>query len=135
MTERKVRILMARFGEGFEHALPRISKAFSEAGFEVIYLDFGDPEAIAVAALQESVDHIGITTLPGTKVEQLETLMERLKDLGLGEVGVTAGGLLDQREAERMLEVGLQAFFPRHTTFDDLIRWARENIKPVNHDM
>ena len=135
MTERKVRILMARFGEGFEHALPRISKAFSEAGFEVIYLDFGDPAAIAAAALQESVDHIGITTLPGTRVEHLEILMERLKELGLGEVGVTAGGLLEEQEAERILKVGIEAFFPRQTTFDELIRWARENIQPVNHDL
>lgn len=131
MKTRKVRILMARFGAGYEHALPKLTRAFSEAGFEVIYLDLDDPQAIVTAALQESVDHIGITTLPGTRVEQFAEVLERLGQEGIADVGITAGGFLDQASIARIKELGVREYFPRETTYDELIQWARRHIQPL----
>jgi methylmalonyl-CoA mutase C-terminal domain/subunit len=128
---RKVRILMARFGSGYEQALPKLTRAFSEAGFEVIYLDLDDPEAIVTAALQESVDHIGITTLPGTRVEQFAEVFERLKKEGIEEVEITAGGFLDEDSIQRIKDLGVREFFRKEATYNDLIQWAREHIQPL----
>lgn len=131
MATRKVRILMASFGAGYEQALPKLTRAFSEAGFEVIYLDLDDPEAIVTAALQESVDHIGITALPGARVEQFADVLERLQRHGIEEVAITAGGFMDPDSVERIKELGVRQFFPRETTYDQLIQWARANIRSL----
>jgi len=74
MNQKKVRILMAKLGEGYEPAIMKLGVAFSEAGFEVIYTTIQDPKAIVTAAIQESADHIGITTLPGAQIEDFAKL-------------------------------------------------------------
>jgi methylmalonyl-CoA mutase C-terminal domain/subunit len=132
MTGRRVRILMAKFGEGHEAALMRLSGAFSEAGFEVIYTESEDPRAIVNAALQESVDHIGITTLPGATPDQFRDLLERLRENGAHSIGVTAGGYFDEAAVDELKKLGVAEFFPKGTTYEELIDWARRNIRPVD---
>lgn len=131
MSERKVRILMAKFGEGYETAVMRLAKAFSEAGFEVIYTDLQNPEAIVASAIQESVDHIGITTLPGARIDQFKRVFEQLEKEGASQIRVTAGGFLPDEEIERLKKAGVVEFFPKGTTYTELIEWAQKNIKPI----
>jgi methylmalonyl-CoA mutase C-terminal domain/subunit len=58
MAERKIRILLGRLGEGYKEALLNLAKGLGDAGFEVIYTELQDPDAIVSSAMQESVDHI-----------------------------------------------------------------------------
>ncbi|MEJ5347342.1 MAG: cobalamin-dependent protein [Desulfosoma sp.] len=131
MGQRKVRILMAKFGRGYEEALMRLAAAFSEAGFEVIYTESEDPQAIVNAALQESVDHIGITTLPGARLEQFSSVLEQLKAHGVHNIGVTAGGFFDDALVPELKNLGVAEFFPKGTTHQQLIEWARSHIRPI----
>lgn len=131
MNGRKVRILMARLGEGYHTAMHNLASAFSKAGFEVIYTDSQDPEAIVASAIQESVDHIGITTLPGADPNQFAEIIKLLKENGEDTVGVTAGGLLEEQFIPIIKQMGVLEFFPRGTTYDELIEWGRRNIKPA----
>ncbi len=132
MTDRKIRILMAKLGDGFETAMMKLASAFSEAGFEVIYTDLQEPEAIVSAALQESVDHIGITTLPGADISKFSSIFELLKKENVPDIKVTAGGFLDESEIPRIKEMGVVEFFPKGTTYAELIQWAKENIKHLD---
>jgi methylmalonyl-CoA mutase C-terminal domain/subunit len=131
MSERRVRILMARFGEGFESGVMRLARAFSEAGFEVIYTELQDPAAIVASAVQESVDHIGITTLPGADINAFDTIFELLEKEGMSGIHVTAGGFLEDRDISRLKAMGVVEFFPKGTTYDELIDWASRHIRPV----
>lgn len=131
MSERRVRILMAKFGEGFESGVMKLARAFSEAGFEVIYTELQDPAAIVASAIQESVDHIGITTLPGTDIRAFRTIFELLDREGVSNIRVTAGGFLEQVDIPRLKELGVVEFFPKGTTHDELIAWASQHIKPI----
>ena len=133
MGERKVRILMGKFGEGYETAVMKLAKAFSEAGFEVIYTDLQNPEAIVASAIQESVDHIGITTLPGASVDQFKKVFEQLAKEGATQVRVTAGGILPEEDIALVKQAGVVEFFPKGTTYAELIDWAKENIKPTEY--
>ncbi len=112
MGQRKVRILMAKFGQGYEAALMRLAAAFSEAGFEVIYTESEDPKAIVNAALQESVDHIGITTLPEARLDQFAAVLELLKAHDAQNIGVTAGGFFDDALDSGTQEIGRCGVFP-----------------------
>ncbi|MDY6909654.1 MAG: cobalamin-dependent protein [Thermodesulfobacteriota bacterium] len=133
MAERKVRILMGRFGHGYEAALMRLASAFSEAGFEVIYTESEDPEAIVSAAIQESVDHIGITTLPEARLEHFEEMFRLLRREGMEQITVTAGGFLEEDDIPRLKAMGVVEFFPKGTTHKELIQWAKEHIRPIEN--
>ena len=128
---RIVRILMAKLGDGYADAIMTLTLAFRDAGYEVIYTDIQRPEAIVTSAIQECVDHIGITTLPGANIEDLARVVELLKKGDSSHIGVTAGGYLDQGKIPKVKEMGIVEFFPIGTSVPELIQWARDNIKPT----
>jgi len=130
--EKRVRILMAKFGEGFEKSVVKLALAFRESGFEIIYTETQTPEAIVTSAIQEDVDHIGITTLPGANIDDIRKVMELLAKAGAQDIGVTAGGFLSYEDIPRLKEVGIVQFFPTGTTIQELIEWARTNIKQTH---
>ena len=132
MNEKKIRILMAKLGEGYEPAILKLVKAFSDAGFEVIYTIIQNPKAIVTAALQESADHIGITTLPGAQIEDFAKIFELLAEENISHIKLTAGGFLNDEDIPRVREMGVVEFFPRGTTFDELIEWSKRHIKPTD---
>jgi methylmalonyl-CoA mutase C-terminal domain/subunit len=129
MNLKKVRILMAKLGEGYESAIMNLGRAFSEAGFEVIYTTIQDPKAIVTAALQESADHIGITTLRGAQIEDFAKIFELLAKENLSHIQVTAGGFLNDEDIPRIKEMGVVEFFPKGTTYAELIEWSKLHIK------
>lgn len=131
MSERKVRILMARLGEGYEAATMRLARVFSETGFEVIYTNLEEPQAIVLSAIQESVDHIGITILPEANLEAMAKIFELLKAEGASHIRVTAGGFVSESDAPRLKEMGVVEFFPKGTHYEELIQWSRDHIKPT----
>lgn len=128
MGSRKVRILLAKLGEGHKEALLNLAKAFSEAGFEVIYTELQEPEAIVKSAVQEGVDHIGITTLPGADDQAFIRIHEMLKSADALHITVSAGGYMDEERIPRLRAMGVMAFFPLGTTFEELIAWGRKHV-------
>lgn len=131
MGNKMVRILLAKLGDGFDAAMLRLAMVFREAGFEVIYTDFQKPEAIVESAIQESVDHIGITTLPGANIEHFAKITELLAQKDVSNIRVTAGGFLKDEDMSRIKEMGVVEFFPQGTSFSELIQWSKEHIKPT----
>ncbi len=131
MGNKMVRILLAKLGDGFDAAMLRLAMVFREAGFEVIYTDFQKPEAIVESAIQESVDHIGITTLPGANIEHFAKITELLAQKDVSNIRVTAGGFLKDEDMPRIKEMGVVEFFPQGTSFSELIQWSKEHIKPT----
>lgn len=129
MTVRKGRVLLGRLGKGHKESQLNLAKNLGEAGFEVIYTELQDPESIVNSALQESVDHIGITTLPGADITAFEKIFKLLEKQDAGHISVTAGGYLDEEDIPKIRAMGLMAFFPRGTSFKTIIKWSLENIK------
>lgn len=129
MTVRKGRILLGKLGEGHKEAQLNLAKNLSEAGFEVIYTELQHPESIVNSALQESVDHIGITILPGADIQAFEEILRLLKEQEVAHISITAGGYLEHDDIPRIREMGVMEFFPRGTTFEEIVEWSQKNIK------
>jgi methylmalonyl-CoA mutase C-terminal domain/subunit len=129
MTGRTGRILLGKLGEGHKESQLNLAKSLGKAGFEVIYTELQEPEAIVRSALHESADHIGITTLQGADIQAFEEILQLLKAESAGYISVTAGGFLDDKDIERIKKMGVMAFFPKGTTFDEIVEWSRKNIK------
>lgn len=130
MPLRRARILLGKIGEGHKETQLNLAKRFGEAGFEVIYTDLQEPEAIVRSAIQESVDHIGITTLPGYDLRVLSGLILVLKREDARAITVAAGGFMDPEDIPKVKGMGVAAFFPKGTPFEALIDWARAHITP-----
>ena len=128
MAKRTGRILLGKLGEGHKEAQLNLAKSLGKAGFEVIYTELKAPEAIVRSALHESADHIGITTLKGADVKAFEEIIRLLKAENAGYISVTAGGILEDEDIERIKKMGVTAFFPEGTTFDEIVEWSRKNI-------
>ena len=126
MRKRRLRILIARFGEGHENAMLRLAHTCCEAGFEVVYTDLNDPRAIAACAIQEAVDHIGITTLPGTRVEDFAELFEILNREGHSHVRVTAGGFFPDEDIESIRKLGVIDFYRGGSIYEKIEKWSEE---------
>lgn len=130
MTEKIIRILLAKLGDGFDDAMLRLAMVARDAGFEVIYTDFQEPEAIVTSAIQESVDHIGITTLPGADIKQFAKITELLARENASHIKITAGGFLAEEVIPQLKKMGVTEFFPKGTTYQELIDWVKEHVKP-----
>jgi methylmalonyl-CoA mutase C-terminal domain/subunit len=86
------------------------------------------------AALQESVDHIGITTLSSSGMDRFSKIIELLKKENASNIKITAGGFLNEEDIPRLKEIGVVEFFPKGTTYEELIQWSRENIRPTEFE-
>jgi len=128
MYERKIRILLGKLGQGHKDAQLSLARSFSEAGFEVIYTELQEPGAIVRSALQESVDHIGITVLPGADTKAFEQIQKLLQQEGSSYITITAGGILNEADIASLLDMGVMKFFEQGTSFEELIAWSKKNI-------
>jgi methylmalonyl-CoA mutase, C-terminal domain len=126
MAKRKLRVLIAKFGEGYETALLKLAGACSEAGFEVIYTDLQNPQAIVAAAIQEAVDHIGITALPGADIEDFGQIFRLLEENGVAHIRVTAGGFLPDEDLACIKEMGVLDFYPKGSIYKRIDQWVRD---------
>jgi methylmalonyl-CoA mutase C-terminal domain/subunit len=133
MTQRRARILLGKLGEGYREALFNLADAFREAGFEVVFTDLQDPEAIVRSAVQESVDHIGITILPEADIHAFSEIRDILKREGIEDITVTAGGFLDEQDVPALKAMGVIEFFPRGTSWETLIEWSKKHIETKDH--
>ena len=131
MDDIMIRILLAKLGDGYDQALLRLGKRLLDAGFEVIYTNTQEPESIVVSALQESVDHIGITLLPDADIHDLRKVIELLAHEDASDIQVTAGGFMPEKDIKAVKEMGVFEFFPKGTTFQQLVAWAKEHIIPI----
>jgi len=132
MMERVPRILLAKLGYGHKEAVLNLAKKLGDAGFEIVYTELNDPEAIVDTAIQESVDHIGITVVEDDNIDLVGRIVNLLREKEEAGVTVAVGGFIDEDDCKRLATAGVNGCFPRGTGYEELIKWARENI-PAPH--
>ena len=130
--ERKIRILVAKPGlDGHDRGAKVIARGFRDAGFEVIYTGLHQsPEQIVVAAVQEDVDGIGLSSLAGAHDYLFPRIVELLKEKGAEDIAVFGGGIIPEEDIPALIRSGIKAVFAPGTPIEEAIKWVRENIKP-----
>jgi methylmalonyl-CoA mutase C-terminal domain/subunit len=108
-----VRVLVAKPGlDGHDRGAKVIARALRDAGMEVIYTGIRQtPEMIAETALQEDVDVIGISILSGAHMDLVPEIFRCLKERGMGDVLVVAGGIVPEEDRSALEEMGVRAIF------------------------
>lgn len=132
MTGRNIRILMAKLGIGYDLSMVKLAEAFCEAGIDIVHLESQDPKTIANMAIHKSVDHIGLTVVPGADLGFFSSLFKLLSEKNASDIRVSVGGFLSDQESRLITSLGVTKVFPMGTTYEQLIEWSKENIKPTD---
>lgn len=129
---RKTRILVAKPGlDGHDRGARIIARAFRDAGFEVVYTGLHQtPEQIVSAAIQEDVDLIGLSSLAGAHLYLFQKTVDLLKDQGADDIMVVGGGIIPEKDINRLKAAGIREIFPPGTSLETIVDWVRQNVKP-----
>ena len=128
----RIRILIAKPGlDGHDRGAKVVARALRDAGYEVIYTGLHQtPEMIASAAIQEDVDAIGLSILSGAHNVLLPRLTELLRQQGVTDVQVFAGGIIPDEDVPGLRAAGIAAIFTPGTSLEQIVTWVREHVKP-----
>jgi methylmalonyl-CoA mutase C-terminal domain/subunit len=124
------RILVAKPGlDGHDRGAKVVARALRDAGFEVIYTGLRlTPEQIAVAAVQEDVDAVGLSSLSGAHRELFPAVVRALREAGAGETLVFGGGVIPEEDVARLQEQGVERVFPPGTDTHDIVAFLRQRL-------
>ena len=122
------RILIAKPGlDGHDRGAKVVARALRDAGFEVIYTGIRQtPEMIVHAAVQEDVDAVGLSILSGAHLDLFPAIVDGLKENGLDDVPVFAGGIIPKEDYTALDSMGIKGIFGPGTSLKDIVDYARE---------
>ncbi len=131
MKQRKIRVLIAKVGlDGQDRGAKIVARALMDAGMEVIYTGIRQTAAqIATAAVQEDVDVVGLSFLSGDHMVLAPKVMLALKEGGLEDIMVLAGGIILKHQIPELKKMGTQEVFLPGTPPAEIARYIRENLK------
>lgn len=130
--DRPIRVLIAKPGlDGHDRGAKVIARALRDAGMEVIYTGIQQtPQMIVEAALQEDVDVIGLSILSGAHMTLLPRVMELLRDHGMHDVLVVAGGIISDEDARILKEQhGIAEVYGPGASTRDIVRFIQEQCR------
>ena len=131
MTDRPLKVLLAKPGlDGHDRGAKVLARGLRDEGFEVVYTGLRQtPEMVATAALQEDVDVVGLSILSGAHMTLLPRICELLREEGLGDVLVTAGGIIPEEDIPALKEAGVAAVFGPGTSIGEVADYMREHVQ------
>ena len=129
--DRKIRVLVAKPGlDGHDRGAKVVARALRDAGMEVIYTGIRQtPEMIAEAALQEDVDVVGLSILSGAHMALFPRIVELLRQNGMNDVLVVAGGIIPDEDMTALKEMGISAIFGPGTSTQDIVAFIEQNVR------
>lgn len=130
--DRPIRVLIAKPGlDGHDRGAKVIARALRDAGMEVIYTGIQQtPQMIVEAALQEDVDVIGLSILSGAHMTLLPRVMELLRDHGMHDVLVVAGGIISDDDARILKEQhGIAEVYGPGASTHEIVRFIQDRCR------
>jgi len=128
--EKKIRVVVAKPGlDSHDRGAKVVARAFRDAGMEVIYTGLRQtPEQIVETALQEDADVIALSILSGAHMTLFPRIMKLVREKGLEDVLVFAGGIIPEEDVPALKKIGIAEVFGPGTSTDELVKFVRENV-------
>jgi methylmalonyl-CoA mutase C-terminal domain/subunit len=129
--QRTIRCLVAKVGlDGHDRGAHVISRAFRDAGFEVIYSGLHRaPEEVVQAAVQEDVDVLGISILSGAHDTLVPKIIDGLQEYDAFEdTLLLVGGIIPEDDEAELRDLGVSAVFGPGESMSEIIEFVRENV-------
>lgn len=127
-----IRVLIAKPGlDGHDRGAKVLARGLRDEGFEVIYTGLRQtPEMIADAAEQEDVDIVGLSILSGAHMTLLPKVAALLRERGLSDVMVAAGGIIPDADIPALHDAGIAEVFGPGTSIGEIARYFRDHARP-----
>ena len=132
MAERPIKVLIAKPGlDGHDRGAKVLARGLRDEGFEVVYTGLRQtPDMIVSAALQEDVDVVGLSILSGAHMTLLPRITRLLREQGMDDVLVTAGGIIPDADVPELKAAGISAVFGPGTSIGEVADFLRANVGP-----
>lgn len=131
MPDRPIKVLIAKPGlDGHDRGAKVLARGLRDEGFEVVYTGLRQtPEMVVNAALQEDVDVVGLSILSGAHMTLVPRITALMRERGLDDVLVTAGGIIPDDDIEPLREAGVARVFGPGTTIGEVAEFLRSNAR------
>lgn len=125
-------MLVAKPGlDGHDRGAKVIARALRDGGMEVIYTGIRQtPQMIVEAAIQEDVDAILMSILSGAHMAIFPKVMELLRENGVDDVLVMAGGILPDEDIPAIEAMGVHGNFGPGTPLSAIIEYVKAHVDP-----
>ncbi len=131
--ERKIRVLIAKVGlDGHDRGAKILARFLRDAGFEVIYTGLHrTPQEVAMAAVEEDVDVVGISLHSGAHLALVPKVMKYIEEYGgnLDEILILVGGIIPTDDMEKLKSMGVDEVFIPGTPVGEIVKYIKENVK------
>ncbi len=128
----KLRVLVAKPGlDGHDRGAKVVARGLRDAGMEVIYTGLHrTPEQIVRTAVDEDVQVVGLSILSGAHNRLVPAVVEGLRERGLTDVLVVAGGIIPDADQQGLTDAGVAAVFAPGTPLAEIVAFIEVNAKP-----
>ncbi|BDU77291.1 cobalamin B12-binding domain-containing protein [Mesoterricola sediminis] len=131
MSTSPIRVIIAKPGlDGHDRGAKVVARALRDAGMEVIYTGLRQTPAQIVAAVeQEDAQVLGMSILSGAHNQIFPEVMRLMKEKGIDDVLVFAGGIIPDEDIPGLQAVGIRAVFQPGTNTDDVVAFIQKELK------
>ncbi len=124
-----VRVLVAKVGlDGHDRGIKVVARLLRDAGMEVVYTGlFQTPETVAIAAIQEDVDVVGLSMLSGAHLTLAPMVVEALRARG-SDIPVVVGGIVPNNDLDDLRAAGVAAVFGPGASAEEMVASINEVV-------
>jgi methylmalonyl-CoA mutase cobalamin-binding domain/chain len=123
-VKRPYKVLFASDTAGHTAGYYVVSRAFRDAGFEVVLVNQLMPKEAATAALDEGADILAYRVMDRDPIVMGEEILRKLEELGVSDLPVLMGGIMSQRDAKQLRSLGIAGVFPPGSKLSDIVATA-----------
>jgi len=129
-TDPPIRIMLAKIGlDGHDRGVKVVARALRDAGMDVIYTGLHrTAEEVALAAVQEDVDVLGISLLSGAHMTIFPKVIRVLEEQDSKGVILMGGGVIPDEDVAQLKEMGVSEILLQDTPPEAIISRVRELV-------
>ncbi len=129
-SEAPIRIMLAKIGlDGHDRGVKVVARALRDAGMDVIYTGLHrTAEEVALAAVQEDVDVLGISLLSGAHMTIFPKVIRVLDEQDAKGIILMGGGVIPDDDVAQLKDIGVQEILLQDTPPDAIISRVRELV-------
>ena len=137
--DKRIKVLVAKVGlDGHDRGAKVVARFLRDAGFEVIYTGLHrTPEEVAMAAVQEDVDVVGISLHSGAHMTLVPKVMRYIKEFGgdLNEMVIVVGGIIPEDDIAKLKSLGVDEVFIPGTPMEKIIEFIKKKVPEKKRKM
>ncbi len=112
-----------------DRGLRLIASRCKNAGFEVVYASYSQPEEVVKMAVQEDVDVIGMSFFTSAYEAHLPKVMQGLKENKMENVIVVLGGVIPDEDYDTLKAQGVREIYGAGSDVNQFIELIKAEVQ------